>query len=151
MSEGRRADDGSGSDELACGLAPSAGWGARAPMKSPDGAHRRLVASFALSTVGAVLLPLWLAFTLSVALFVPALALVFRLATRAPPHRIRTMARLALAAGLVGLVCYVAKLGLYFSYSMETGLDALLASGGFLLGVGALWAIASKLRSRSSG
>lgn len=139
MSAGRHDDGAAGFDELAYELAGS-----------PDEPYRRLVASFALSALGAVLLPLWLAFTLSVAVFVPAAGLVFRLATRARPHRIRAMARVALAAALLGLLCYLAKLGLYFSYSLETGLDSLLASGGFLLGVGAVWAVVSKLRRRSS-
>jgi hypothetical protein len=137
MNDRHRAElESAGSDEPALEPAPN-----------PRVPHRLLVTSFALSTVGGLLLPLWMGFAVSVAFFAPAAGLVLRLAKDNPTPQIRNLARIALAAALLGLAAYVVFLGLYLYDAPSVGLGSLTTSGSLLLGVLLVWAIVWRLRN----
>lgn len=140
MNERYRAElESAGSDEPALEPAPN-----------PRVPHRLLVTSFALSAIGWLILPLWMGFAVSVAFFVPAACLVFRLAKDNPAPQIRNIARIALAAALPGLAAYLVFLGLYLLRSPSAALESLVTSGSLLLGVLVVWAFVWGLRKRSA-
>lgn len=112
------------------------------PAKSAS--TNRLLGSFLLSLLGALLLLLGLNFVLSPAFLVPAAVLVRPASTKSLAPGMRAVARLALGLALTGLIGYGAMIVTASIHSPENGLKALGVSTLSLLAPLLIWGLWAK-------